>query len=263
MTEITYTPTPEEYERARHPSEELKLSGDGIFATYQGEGVSAGRPSVFIRLQNCNLHCGRDGQGWVCDAGYTWDTTTPEYWKETRLASIEKVAGEIRDSWSSNFSDVDLPPNLVMTGGEPLLQQPKLAGLMSLLPDWQFEVETNGTISPSEAFKDVQINCSPKLESSGNPLIARRREKALQDIAKFPNYWLKFVIAQPEDIEEVKTVVNIANCGDFSRVLLMNEGVVAKELSDKDIKLAKVAESLGCTITARNHIFWFGDKRAT
>ena len=37
-----------------------------IFGALQGEGPSAGRPSVFIRLSRCNLAC-----QW-CDTAYTW-----------------------------------------------------------------------------------------------------------------------------------------------------------------------------------------------
>ena len=43
----------------------LKLSE--IFYSIQGEGVSIGRPSVFLRTALCNLKC-----KW-CDTPYTWD----------------------------------------------------------------------------------------------------------------------------------------------------------------------------------------------
>lgn len=262
MSEL-YTPTAEEVQRTSGFSDELKLSGDGVFATLQGEGVSAGRPSVFLRLQNCNLHCGRDGEGWKCDAWYTWDRTTAEFWQETRLSPVISVADTLQESWRTNFDDETLVPNLVITGGEPLLQQRKLAKLLPLLPGWHTEVETNGTILPIDEFQNTQINCSPKLATSGNEQRARRRERVLQGIAAFPNHWFKFVVSEERDLEEIDAVMQLANGGDYSRVLLMSEGVVGAELVQRDARLEATAKTLGCRVTARNHIFWYGDKRAT
>src|SRR5688572_30464582 len=60
-----------------HP-DKIKLSGDGAFYTLQGEGPTMGMPAVFVRLHVCNLKC-----EW-CDAWYTWNPDTVEYWTEGR-----------------------------------------------------------------------------------------------------------------------------------------------------------------------------------
>lgn len=42
-------------EKLRMKPGHLKLSGDGIFYTIQGEGPTMGEPTSFLRLQICNL----------------------------------------------------------------------------------------------------------------------------------------------------------------------------------------------------------------
>lgn len=53
---------PEEFKKKyehklRIRDDRIKLSGDGVFYTVQGEGLSTGLPAVFMRLQFCNLMC--------------------------------------------------------------------------------------------------------------------------------------------------------------------------------------------------------------
>ena len=261
---MSYTPTSIEKEVTLARGDFLKLSGDGIFATQQGEGVTAGRESVFLRLQNCNLACGKDDQGWSCDTWYTWDKATPEYWRETSNVGVQEVVDKIEECWDVNFGKV-LLPNLVITGGEPLLQQGKIIALLSMLPGWDIEIETNGTVAPKPELTSCQINCSPKLSSSGNSLAQRRKIDVLKRIAKMPNYWLKFVITDEQftsDIEEVQELVHISDAQD-ERVLLMPEGSDPDKLSRLFERLMPVAENFGYSVVQRNHVFWYGNKRRT
>lgn len=259
-----YLPTPAERELTLARGDFLKVSGDGVFATLQGEGVNAGEPVVFLRLQDCNLHCGRGGEGWKCDTWYTWDKTTPEYWRESSNKPCGQIASEISDAWDAMHGDkTDKPKRLVVSGGEPLLQQDKLIELFQELPDFKVEIETNGTIVPRDELAGVQLNCSPKLASSGNGLHARFRPAALQKIASFPNAWFKFVVTDPGvDMEEVNRIVEEVQI-DPARVFLMSEGSNAERLVQSDDRLLPIARALGYNMTRRNHIFWFGDKRRT
>ena len=55
----------------------MRIAADGdrpeIFHSIQGEGRSAGRPSIFLRCSLCNLHC-----IW-CDTDYTWNWIGTEF----------------------------------------------------------------------------------------------------------------------------------------------------------------------------------------
>jgi len=50
MIQEIYKPLPEDRERVKPHPDKLKISGDGVFATLQGEGITAGLPSVFLLL---------------------------------------------------------------------------------------------------------------------------------------------------------------------------------------------------------------------
>ncbi len=263
-----YKPLPNEMEKFLDRRRGLSVSGDGIFATFQGEGVSAGLPAVFLRLQDCNLHCGRDGDGWRCDAWYTWDRCTPEFWKERKNESVQNVKKQIEDTWNDRFGYTyiqgqGMSRRLVITGGEPLLQQDKIVKLIDQLDeDWVFEIETNGTILPFDGLSNCQINCSPKLSNSGNPICSRYKPSVLRAISNMPNSWFKFVISDYCDEEEVAQIVSECNI-PIEKVLLMGEGTSTSELADKRRIVQEIAGHIGAVAIERNQIIWFGDKRRT
>src|SRR5262245_3474404 len=113
-----------------------------IFATVQGEGTTAGVPSVFVRLAECNLRC-----SW-CDTKYTWDWNTYDRMRETIALAIDEIAARVLEIAGPGIR------NAIFTGGEPLLQQDELAVLATRLRQdgFRIEVETNATIMPSEAL---------------------------------------------------------------------------------------------------------------
>jgi len=103
-----------------------------IFDSIQGEGITVGRPSTFVRLAGCNLRC-----KW-CDTKYAWDQEAGE-----EMTTDQILAQLVKQ------------PNIVITGGEPLLQD-LLELLRRIKQDciWKHvTVETNCTIwEPELAF---------------------------------------------------------------------------------------------------------------
>lgn len=236
-----------------------------IFHSLQGEGVSMGKPSVFVRLSNCNLAC-----HW-CDTAYTWNFRGSEFAhrddrpdhpaKFERSANsviwdVEQVAGAIRRFGCER---------IVFTGGEPLLQQPALAALCSLLgAGYHIEIETNGTVELTPEFAAMvhQVNVSPKLAHSRNPVDKRRNPASLAAFAGDPRAWFKFVVADPADLAEVVELGELFAIPP-QRVLLMAEGIDSATLRTREKWLAPLCLEHGYMLTDRLHIHLYGDTRGT
>jgi organic radical activating enzyme len=220
-----------------------------IFRSIQGEGVSAGTPSVFLRLATCNLSC-----SW-CDTKYTWDWDRYDYRKE--IVSLDTAEVERR-------LDALECPHLVITGGEPLLQQAEIAPLASSLQNrgWYVEVETNGTIAPEAEMAEAvsQWNVSPKTGSSGNLRDRREVPDALRAFRELPGAYFKFVVVEPGDLEEVGTVVERHGL-PRDRVLLMPEGVTPDAVRRRGKWAAEACVRNGYRFTTRLHILLWGDER--
>ncbi len=220
-----------------------------VFASIQGEGVTAGVPSVFVRLALCNLQC-----SW-CDTRYTWDWGRYDPAHETM---------EVAEDALVERAAAAPPRNLVITGGEPLLQQRKLASAVERwkAAGFRIEVETNGTIVPASALAAAvdQWNVSPKLGNSGNSPQKREVPAALGWFAGEPAAYFKFVIAAEEDLQEVIRLVGRYAIPP-SRVLLMPEGTTPAALARLSPWLAARCTDLGFRFTTRLHILLWGDQR--
>lgn len=107
-----------------------------VFASVQGEGIDTGLPANFIRLSGCNLDCS------FCDTDHS-----------RKKVMTEK---EIIKQINKNIQLV------VITGGEPLLQD--LRPLVNALRVKGHRVclETNGTLPLPTELYGIDISMSPK-----------------------------------------------------------------------------------------------------
>jgi organic radical activating enzyme len=159
---------------------------------------------VFVRTSGCNLSC-----SW-CDTPYTWNFIGTEFVHDDGLRFDRRVEQcvlsleEARDKVLAHGCD-----DLVLTGGEPLLQQAALASLVDALRGagrrTRVDIETNGTLCPSAAFDERVDNyvVSPKLENSRVQLSLRVRDEAMLFFSQSNKSFFKFVVSQPDDLEEV------------------------------------------------------------
>ncbi|MCL6250944.1 7-carboxy-7-deazaguanine synthase QueE [Altererythrobacter sp. KTW20L] len=230
-----------------------------IFASLQGEGPSAGMPVAFLRLSRCNLAC-----TW-CDTPYTWHfagDNRPHRGGQTYDRKANQLSLELPDVAARILALSQ--KRLVITGGEPLLQAGRLADLLDLLPDMAIEIETNGTVDPP-ARLDVRVdqyNVSPKLAHSGNPAELALIPHMLDRWATDPRAWFKFVIAAPEDVNEVLALQR-AHAIPPARTFLMAEGTDSPTLAMREKWLAPLCLEHGFRLSPRLHIHLYGDTRGT
>jgi organic radical activating enzyme len=226
-------------------NETLKVSE--VFRSLQGEGPSVGAPCAFLRLAGCNLHC-----AW-CDTKYTWDWSRYDYAAEVSVRTIHDIAAELSGA-----------PRIVITGGEPLIQQRALSPLLALLSAVPVEVETNGTIVPSAALlaRVDQWNVSPKLASAGDPAGARIVPEALLALRDSGRAWLKFVTSSPADVDDAAELSH-ALSWPMDRIMLMPEATTAEELAQRGPLVADAALARGYRYTSRMHVSLWGGRRGT
>jgi 7-carboxy-7-deazaguanine synthase len=218
-----------------------------IFSSVQGEGAHVGQAAVFVRLGGCNLTC-----SW-CDSRHTWDWTRHDPAKELSTASTEDVADRVLKEKARR---------VVITGGEPLMQQRLLVPLVKRLHEAGrlVEFETNGTIAPLPELTAVttQYNVSPKLDNSGIPLGKRIASAALAAFSSTGKAVFKFVIADPADVPEVQQLVEQHG---LEPVWLMPEGTSKETVLARQRALVEIAVPLGWNVSPREHIALWGDER--
>ncbi len=215
--------------------------------TFQGEGPSVGRRAGFVRLGRCNLDC-----SW-CDTPYTWDWSRFDPAVELRREPTASVLSDLEGMQTSL---------VVVTGGEPLLQQRGLVPLLEGCAErgWAVEVETNGTIAPNDTIVPLvgQWNVSPKLANSGVARDVRVRPDALHALRSTGAAIFKFVVADVADLDEVAALVG---AHELDPVWIMPEGTDAATVLDRASRLAAPVLERGWNLTPRLHVLLWGDER--
>lgn len=122
------------------PEGDLKIVD--IFHTIQGEGPFAGTPAVFVRTAGCNLKCH------FCDTDF--ESNERSVTVKALTDAVMALAGE-------------KTPLVVITGGEPLLQNIVPFCKSMVMNGMRVQIETAGTVwVPYLERVDVEIVCSPK-----------------------------------------------------------------------------------------------------
>lgn len=226
-----------------------KLIVSEVFYSIQGEGITMGVPSVFLRLGGCNLFC---NGSWRCDS--------IEVWQKGRATDFTTV---LMDDYIERLRN---GAHLIITGGEPLIHQVQIKKYLEwfqlvygFIP--VIEIETNGTIiAQVQIFHrlKVQFNCSPKLSNSGEPKEKRINPLALDSYKRFGGGAIyKFVIKNEEDILELLQDYSFL---DFKEVVLMPAGDSREQLEVTRPLVVDQCINLGLRYCDRLHIINWNKK---
>ena len=173
------------------PSQSLFVTS--MFFTLQGEGPYAGMPALFVRLAKCNLDCS------FCDTFFDdgdW-MTYGEIWAKMyqTICNFWQDKDKPVPEWAVSCDPVGKRfPNivLVMTGGEPLIQDNISEFMAQQLRNFkEVQVESNG-IPDTVVPEGVTLVCSPKcMEKNGQAIKYFAPSKTILDRADC----LKFVMS--------------------------------------------------------------------
>ena len=220
-----------------------------IFYSIQGEGTLVGVPSVFVRTSGCNLRC-----VW-CDTPYTSWSPEGSDW------AVERIMETVATFPASH---------VVVTGGEPMIA-PQMVDLTELLRErgLHITIETAGTVHAPVACDLMSI--SPKLKNStpverdgGRWAVQHDRLRwqpaVLKELMSVCDYQFKFVIAAPDDLEEVEQMRQDLRA-PRAKVLLMPEGTNPETIRQRGLWLAEICKEYGYRFSPRLHVDLWGDKR--
>ncbi len=152
-----------------------------IFYSLQGESITSGLPTVFIRLTGCPLRCQ------YCDTTYAF--------QGGEWLTLDEILQKVADY------GVDY---VCVTGGEPLAQK-NCKSLLTLLCDRGFVVslETSGALSLEGV--DPRVSSVMDLKTPG---AGEESKNLLENIPLLKsNDQLKFVVCNREDYEWAKKIL--------------------------------------------------------
>ncbi|KYC46230.1 MAG: molybdenum cofactor biosynthesis protein A [Candidatus Methanofastidiosum methylothiophilum] len=158
-----------------------------IFFSINGEGLEIGKPTVFLRLSGCNLDCS---------------------WCDTKYASynaVEKSIDEILEEIERNNNGIK---SVLITGGEPLLQD--IEEIVDVLHEkgYHISIETNGSIYNDVLLKIDFISVDIKTPSSKNETCDLDIFNKIVNVIMKRNGQMKAVISDKNDYIFLKKFIN-------------------------------------------------------
>ena len=201
-----------------------------VFRSLQGEGLTIGTPTVFVRTSGCPLRCT------YCD--------TKQAFEEGEEMSLDEIVEAV---------EKQVTRNVCITGGEPLAQKDAYKLIQRLLDKKHIViVETSGAIPIDEMPCDERLSISMDIKC---PSSGESGKMVFENIELLgPTDQLKFVIADAKDYEFSKEVIE-RNRPVCEVIFTPVGGTDLRELAERVLN-----DGLEARVLPQLHKFIWGDE---
>tara|TARA_B100001996_G_scaffold382000_1_gene372697 strand:- start:697 stop:1335 length:639 start_codon:yes stop_codon:yes gene_type:complete len=202
-----------------------------IFYSIQGESLSIGIPTIFIRLTGCPLRCS------YCDTEYAFT--------EGKKMSFDEIITSIKKYNCKNIT---------ITGGEPLSQKNTLLFLDKISSVYEVSLETSNALSIKDVKKDITIILDIKTPDSNES------DKNIIDNYKYlkKTDQIKFVVCTLEDYHWAKDYIFNNNLHEICNILISPS---YGEISLKKLANQMLLDDLPARLQVQLHKIIWGDER--
>lgn len=221
-----------------------------------------------------------------CDSRYAWHKDYEHLAEKMTAHDIALRCKRLIADYNPtlDFENVDI----IFTGGEPMMNQTAIMATCSALKEVDssfgydqssITIETNASVAPKSEFikffndqfceMEVLWSCSPKLSISGEPRSKAWLPKVLSRMKKVDSSIcvFKFVVGTEDDVEEameyVEDIAMDALDGEIHGIYLMPVGATAEQQMETMPFVAEQCMKYGASLSARMHVFAFGNELGT
>ncbi|MBQ3943851.1 MAG: 7-carboxy-7-deazaguanine synthase QueE [Elusimicrobia bacterium] len=209
---------------------------DEVFFSYQGEGIYAGIPQIFVRFSGCNLRCN------YCDTPKSLKINSETEYFETQ--TLFEYIKEVFEKNKNNF--YKKTPSVSFTGGEPLVYADFILELIKkyLKKKFSIYIETNGSM-PTQMKKlyrycDV-VSMDIKFPSACGKNLFKEHKIFIENCKN--KVFIKMVITKDTTEEEFDKAIKVISAVSKNIPLVIQPSSFDVTVNKKVLKFYSMATS--------------------